>query len=471
MKKTKIIASLGPSTSDYQVIFNMIDLGVDVFQINLNYLSFKECNDLIKKIREASLKLDKIIGIMLDIPGPSIRLDKLKEEKVFLPLNKEIRLYNYHVVCNNTQLSTDYQNLVELVKLDDVIVLGAGNVKLKVIDINADNFICKVIDAGYIESNQPVHIKGASLKLPFLNENDQKNILYAIKNDVDFLALSYVRDEQDILSVVDLLIENGNDHISLIAKIENEYAYSNLEEILKVSDGVLVARGDLGLNVSIEKLPFYQKEIIKMANRHQKIGLVGTDLLKSMRGEKKPSKSEVLDIYNAVLDKVDGLVLGAETAIGENPIACLEVMERIIFEAENNFPYKENLEKTFAYGNKDITSTIAYSVVDAGINLNASCILANTMSGYTARKISYFRPKSPILGLSPNINTVKSLTLNYGIIPVLVKKYDATDDIIKECINKYKEIMDYKIGDIVIITGGLPLNNKNTDFMKIEKIS
>lgn len=230
---------------------------------------------------------------------------------------------------------------MELVKLDDVIVLGAGNVKLKVIDINDDNFICKVIDAGYIESNQPVHIKGASLKLPFLNESDQKNILYAIKNDVDFLALSYVRDEQDILSVVDLLIENGNDHISLIAKIENEYAYSNLEEILKVSDGVLVARGDLGLNVSIEKLPFYQKEIIKMANRHQKIGLVGTDLLKSMRGEKEPSRSEVLDIYNAVLDKVDGLVLGAETAIGENPINCLEVMKRIIFEAENNFPYKK----------------------------------------------------------------------------------------------------------------------------------
>lgn len=470
MKKTKIVASLGIQSNDSKTISEMIELGVDVFRINLSYTSFVECDDLIKKIRDASKKANRVIGIMVDIDGPSIRLDKLKEEKIFLPQGKEVRFYNYHVVCNNTQLSTNYDNLVELVNLDDVIVLSNGNVKLKVIQINSDNFICQVITEGYVSSNQTVYIKGASLKLPFIREKDKENILYAIQNNIDFLALSYVRDEQDVLEVIDLLIENGNEHMAIISKIENEYAFSNLKEILKVSDGVMVARGDLGLNVPIEKLPFYQKEILIAANNAQKVGLVATDLLKSMQTEKTPSRGEVSDIYNAILDKADGLVLCDETAIGENPLDSIKIMTRIILEAEANFPYQENLDNTFRSGKQDVTSTISYSVVDSGILLNASCILANTMSGYTARKISYFRPKSPILGLSPNKNTVSSLTLNYGVIPVFVKKYDDTDEIVQECIQKYKEIFDYQIGDIVIITGGLPLSNKNTDFMKIEKI-
>ena len=470
MKKTKIVASLGPSSRDTKTIIEMINKGVDVFRINLSHASFKECDDLIDKIRTASKEMNRVIGIMLDTDGPCIRLDKLKEENVYLAKDKEIRFYNYHVVCNNTQISTNCNNLVEYVNLGDILTLANGDVSLKVIKVNQDNFICVVLEDGYIRSNQVVHIDNVTNKLPFISIKDKENILYAIKNNIDFLALSNVRDEQDIMEVIDILIENGNEHMSIIAKIENEMAFDNISEILKVSDGVMVARGDLGLNVLLEKLPYYQKEILNKANDNQKIGLVATDLLKSMQEEKFPSRAEVADIYNAVLDKADGLVLCDETTIGAYPVKCIEVMTKIIEQAELDFPYHDNLEQTFKHGKQDVTSTISYSVVDSGILLNASCILANTMSGYTARKISYFRPKSPILGLSPNINTIRSLTLNYGVIPVLVKKYDDTDEIIKECINKYKEVMDYQIGDTVIITGGLPLSNKNTDFMKIEKI-
>ncbi len=470
MKKTKIVASLGKDTKDLDVILEMAKKGVDVFRINLSYVNFTECDDLIAKIKKVEKKLKRIIGIMLDIEGPSIRLDKLKEDDVFLALDKEVRFYNYHVVCNNTQLSTNYPNLVELVELNDYIYLSSGKVKLVVKEINSDNFVCKVVEEGYINSNQTVYIKNSARKLDFISETDKENILYAIKNNIDFLALSYVRDEQDVLEVVDMLIENGNENMSIIAKIENELAFSNLDEILKVSDGVIVARGNLAVNTSYYQLPFYQKEILKRANEEQKIGLVATDLLKSMITEKMPSRAEVSDIYNAVFDKVDGLVLDLETTSGNDPSRCIEVLEKVILEAENNFSYHENLEKTFKQGKLDVTKAIAYSVVDSGLLLNASCILANTMSGYTARKISNFRPKSPILGLSPNLNTVRSLTLNYGIVPVHVKKFNNTDEIIAECILKYKEIMDYEVGDIVIITGGLPLNNKNTDFMKIEKI-
>ena len=470
MKKTKIVASLGPNSRELETILNMARLGVDVFRINLSHAKFQECDDLIEKIREVEKELNKVIGIMLDIDGPSIRLDTLKEKEVYLQKDKEIRFYNYHVVCNNTQLSTNCPNLIEYINLDDIIKLANGNIILKVIEINSDNFVCKVLEPGIIKSNQTLHIKDFRNDLPFISLKDKDNILYAIKKDVDFLALSHVRDEQDVLSVVDMLIENGNENISIISKIESIEGFENLEEILKVSDGVMVARGDLGLNVPIEHLPYYQKNILKLANNYQKIGLVATDLLKSMIKEKNPSRAEVSDIYNAILDKSDGLVLCDETTIGEYPENVIEVATRIIEEAETNFPYQDNLDQTFKSKRQDITSTIAYSVVDSGLILDANCILANTMRGYTARKISYYRPKSPILALSPNKNTIRNLTLNYGIIPVLVKKYNDTDQIVSECINKYKEIMDYQIGDTVIITGGLPLNNKNTDFMKIEKI-
>ncbi len=470
MKKTKIIASLGPSSNSSDTILEMAKLGVDVFRINLSHATLEECSSLISKIRSAEKKLKKIIGIMLDTDGPGIRLDKLNEDETFLAYDKEVRFYNYHVVCNNTQLSTNFSNLTDAIKLNDILLLSNGEVKLQVIEVNDDNFIAKVKEEGIIKSNQTVHIVNSNYRLPFMSDRDKENILYAIENNVDFLALSFVRDEQDVLEVVDMLIENGNEHISIISKIENEFAFDNLEEILKVSDGVMVGRGDFGINVSLEKLPYYQKQILMKANEEQKIGLVATDFLKTMIHGKNPSRAEVVDIYNAVLDKADGIVLCDETTIGENPIACIEVLEKVIIEAEKDFPYHKNLEDTFKQGKLDVTSTIAYSVVDSGLLLNANCILANTMSGYTAKKISYFRPKSPILGLSPNLNTARSLTLNYAIIPVHVKKFTDTDDIVSECLNKYKEIMDYQENDIVIITGGLPLNNKNTDFMKIEKI-
>ena len=470
MKKTKIVASLGPKSNTKEIINELILSGVDVFRINTSHATYKEMDDLIQKIRECEDKLQRTIGIMLDTDGPSIRLDKLNEGEVYLKKDSKVKFYNYHVVCNNTQLSTNYDNLIELVELNDIITLSDGKIILKIIEIHDDNFICQVLEEGIIKSNQTLHIENILPKMDFINSHDRETILYAIEKEVDFLALSHVRDEQDVLSVVDMLIEEDNDTISLISKIENEFAFTNLEEILKVSDGVMVARGDLGQEISIEKVGTYQKIILEKANEYQKVGIVATDLLRTMCAEPFPSRAEVLDIYNTILDKTDALVLCNETTVGNYPVLSVQTLSKIINEAENNFPYLENLEDTFKQGRQDVTSMISYSVVNSSILLKAKGILANTMSGYTARKISHFRPKCLILGLSPNKQTVRSLTLNYGVYPVLVKKYDDTDKIINECIKRYKEMMHYEEDDIVIITGGLPSNNKNTDFMKIEKI-
>lgn len=469
MKKTKIVASLGPASNNMEIIEKMVSKGVDVFRINMSHASISDADELIKIIRKVEKKLNKIIGIMLDIDGPSIRLDKFKEEEVNLGVDKEVRFYNYHVVCNNTQMSTSYNNLTNLVSLNDEIILG-NTCTLKIIKINEDNFIGKVIKEGSVRSNQTVFIKNSVYKLPFISSKDLDSIMCAINNDVDFLALSNVRDEQDILEVVDLLIENNNEHINLIAKIENEKAFDNLDEILRVVDGLIVARGDLGKEIPIEKLPYYQKKILESTNKQQKIGLVATDLLKSMVTLDNPTRAEVADIYNAVFDASDALVLCDETTIGEYPIDCIEVISKIIKEAENDFDYKENLEETFKIVPQDITSTIAYSVVNSDLILNSKCIIANTISGYTARKISYFKPKSLILGMSPKINTLRSLTLNYGVLPVLVDTFNDTDTIIKESIKEYKNILNGTKDDIIIITGGFPVDTSSTDFMKIEKI-
>lgn len=470
MKKTKIIATLGPASNDINIISEMINNGVDVIRLNMSHATYEFCDDVIKNVRKLEKKLNKVIGIMIDTDGPCIRLDKLIEDKVFLSKDKEIKLYNYHVVCNNTQLSTNCHNLIEYLQINSEIKLSNGNVTLKVIQINNDNVICKIIEEGYIYSNQTVYIKDAYLTLPFLSNKDRESILYAIKNNVDFLALSYVRFEQDVLDVIDLLIENGNDHISIISKIENDSAYESLDEILKISDGVMVARGDLGIEMPLERLPFYQKKILSSAIEQEKLGIVATDFLNSMQEEIKPSRSEVSDIYNAIIDRCDAILLSDETTVGKYPVESVEVMRKIILEAENDFLYQENLNKTIREQKQDITTSIAFSVVDSSLKLNANCILANTISGYTARKISHFHPKTSILSLTPSLNTAHSLTLNYGIIPVIIKKCNNTDEIVDECIKKFKEVMNYKDEDIIIITGGFPLDNKSTNFMRIEKI-
>lgn len=244
MKKTKIIGTIGPTSFDMNVMREMLNNGMDVVRINLSHATEDFCDKIIKMVRELEEELDRPIGIMLDLDGPSVRLDKFIEDKVLLEEGKEIKLYNYPVICNNTQFSVNYENISHELDSGDIILLSDGKVELEVIESLNDYALLKVNVGGEIKSNQTVYVKNKKLKLPFISEKDRENILYGIKKNIDFLALSYVRDEQDVLEVADILIENDNNHINLIAKIENSSALDNLDEIIKISDGVMVARGD-----------------------------------------------------------------------------------------------------------------------------------------------------------------------------------------------------------------------------------
>lgn len=470
MKKTKAIITVGPSSKDINVLRELINSGADVIRINLSHADKKFCDDIIKKVRALEKEFNKSIGIMLDTDGPSVRLDRFKEDKVVVEVDKTVKLYRYPVICNNIQFSVNYENIVDELDIGDHILLADGIVEFEVIDLSNDYALLKVINGGEIRSNQTVHVKDKSFKMPFLSEKDRKGILYGIKKNVDFLALSYVRDEQDVLEVTDMLIENRNNHMSIIAKIENNSAIEYLDEIVKVSDGVMVARGDLGIELSIEKLPFYQKTILKKAREYEKIAIVATDFLHSMEENARPTRSEISDIYNAVMDNCDAIMLSGETTIGKYPVEVVDTLSKVILSAEEDFNYQENLEETFRNTKNDITSNIAFSVVDSSLRLHANAILTNTNSGYTALKISYFRPVCPILALSPNIDTTRLLTISYGVIPVLSSECKSTDTIVNMCTKKAINLFKYQGGEIVIITGGFPINNKNTNFMKIEVI-
>ena len=470
MKKTKAIITVGPSSKDINVLRELIKSGADVIRINLSHADKKFCDDIIKKVRTLEKEFNKAIGIMLDTDGPSVRLDRFKEEKVVVEPDKTVKLYRYPVICNNMQFSVNYENIVDELDIGDHLLLADGIVEFEVVDLANDYALLKVINGGEIRSNQTVHVKDKSFKMPFLSEKDRKGILYGIKKNIDFLALSYVRDEQDVLEVTDMLIENRNNHMSIIAKIENSSAIEYLDEIVKVSDGVMVARGDLGIELSIEKLPYYQKLILKKAREYEKIAIVATDFLHSMEESSRPTRSEISDIYNAVMDNCDAIMLSGETTIGKYPVEVVDTLTKVILSAEEDFNYQENLEETFRNTKNDITSNIAFSVVDSSLRLHASSILTNTNSGYTALKISYFRPLCPILALSPNIDTTRLLTISYGVIPVLSSLCKSTDTIVNMCTKKAIHMFKYQGGEIVIITGGFPVNTKNTNFMKIEVI-
>lgn len=470
MKKTKIIATIGPSSSSREVMKEMIIAGADVFRLNLSHASLDFCKEVIDKVREIEKELHKTIGIMVDIPGPTVRIDELKEDKVYLNVDDELKIYSYPVLCNNIQLSFNYPEVVSNLEMGDIILLSDGLVELEVIEISNDYAKCRVNRGGNIVSKQTVHLKEKQFSIPFLSDNDKESIMFSIRENIDFLALSYVNSEQDVLKVVDMLIENDNNHMEIISKIENASALNNLEDILKVSDGVMVARDDLAIEMSLERLPFFQKTILSKAKEYEKISIVATDLLMSMETNMQPARAEVSDIYNAVMDNCDAVLLSGETTIGDYPVESVRTMNKVIMSAEEDFDYNTNLVNTLRDTKQDITSSIAYAVVDSSLRLRTSAIIANTNSGYTAKKISHFHPSSPILGLSPSVDAAHSLTIVYGVVPRVVSECHSTDMIVNMCIKEAIKTFDLINDDLVVITGGFPISNKNTNFMKIEVI-
>ena len=471
MNKTKVIATIGPASKSLECIEELINHGMDIARINMSYASYDECEKIIKNIRLANERTNKNIAIMLDLIGPNLRVGKLVNASAYLKNGDKIKIYIDELIGDNTKFSVNYKGLLEDVNYGTIIKLSNGFVDLEVVDICSDYLLCRVLNDGFIYENTSINIPSIRLNMPFISSKDRSDIKFAHDNEVDFIAVSFVQNSENILDINDLLIELKDDHMAILAKIETELAVDDIDRIIKSSDGIIVARGDLGVEVPLERVPSIQKSIIRKSHLAGKVSFVTTELLSSMENLIKPTRSEVSDVANAVLDGVDGVILTNETADGKYPIESIKMMEKIIESAEMDIDYLELTDKAMRTEKQDVTGLVAYNVTQTANRLKAKAIIVPTMSGYTAIKVSRFRPTCPIIAVSPNIDTVKSLALYFGVMPILIDELNSFDKIIEKSKKLTKEVIKIEPGDKIILTGGYPFNKiKHTNFMEIEEL-
>lgn len=470
MKKTKVIATIGPASKDIEVLKNLILSGMDVARINLRYADKEFCKDIVNKINNLNKELKTNIAVLFDLEGPDITVDHFSGGSAYLNKGDKIRIYMDEILGDSTKFSISYPNLINEIKVNSLIKINDGLIELKIIDKEINYLLCEVIIGGFIEDGKGVNVP-VHLNIPFLRQKDIEDIELANELNVDYLALSHVRSYEDVLSVNDMLINLGNDHMAIISKIENEHALEELDEIIRNSEGIMVARGDLGVELPMERIPRIQKMIINKCHIEGKISIVATELLSSMENIVRPTRAEVADIANAVLEGTDAVMLSGETTIGNYPVETMDVMSKIIESTEQDQNYYEFLDTSMRSEKQDITGSVAYSAVECAIRLKCKAIVTPTISGYTARKISRFRPSCPIIAITPDINVVKNLSLYYGIYPVLEHDVNSFDKIMKISKEKAKNILKLEEKDKIIITGGYPFKEvKHTNFMKIEEV-
>jgi len=470
MNKTKIIATIGPSSNKIDVLEKLIVNGVDVIRLNMSYSDYGFCKNVIEKVEEINKKIGSNISIMLDLEGPCIRTGEFQGGFAEFKKGERIRMYMNPTICNGFQFSINYPKLIDDLKFRSVIKLMDGKVELEVVEKGLDYAVCEVTRGGRVDSLSKLYLPGIKLNRKFLTKQDREDIAFAHKMDVDFLEISNVSDAEDIMEVNDLLIELENDHIGLIAKIQNERAVKSLDRIIDTADGILLARGDLAVELPLEKVPNIKSNVIRKCHEKGKISIITAELESFLSVDTLPSRAEVSDLANSVTESVDAILLTGETTIGPNPIEATKEVERIIRTAESSIDYEyyfDNISKTKV---NDTAGTIASSVALGATTLDCKAIIIATNTGYTARQMSRLRPPCMVIAASANAKIARTLNLYFGVLPIVVNE-DTFDSISEKSINIAKETLDLQKGDIVIITGGYPFKKvKHTNFMKIDEI-
>lgn len=464
MKKTKIICTIGPSSYDVDVMTKMVLSGMDVARINFSHATIEERKKVISAVKKIRKTTGKNIGILYDTKGPEFRCGLMKDGEINLIDGDTIRIVKDEVLGDTNRISVNHPNVISHIKIKDNLLINDGLVKLEVIGKDKTGLICKIITGGILKDRKSISVPGRDLKIPFINADDLGDILYAINNEADFIALSFVSSKKDVLMVRNILKEN-NSNALLISKIESKMGVDNIKEIVSASDGVMVARGDLGVEVDMEKVPFIQKEIINECRKKGKIAIVATEMLESMTNNPRPTRAEISDVANSVLNGTDAVMLSAETTIGKYPVETVKTMSNICISAEDYLDYDVDFKQI----KKDIKNAISSSTVETANIISSKLIVAATMSGKTAKVISNLRSNCPILATCTSDRVARSLALSFGVYPKVTKVYDTTDEIVNDAIRNAKKFMKLKKDDYIIITGAFPKNSP-TNFMKIEKI-
>lgn len=467
MKKTKIICSIGPASTSYDVMREMVLSGMNVARINFSHATLEERKAVEEVVAKVNKDLGTNVAIIYDTKGPDFRTGVMAEGGIKLEEGNIIRIVKKDVLGTEESFTVNYKNVLKDINIGDKVLLEDGLMKLVVIDKEDDDLVCRILAGGLLKSKKGINVPGVDLHIEFLSPEDVSDIVYACEKKGDFLALSFVNSKENILAVREILKEHNSD-MKIISKIESGIALQNLDEIIEYSDGIMVARGDLGVEIPCEEIPIVQKEIIKKCREQGKTCIVATEMLASMYTSARPTRAEVTDIANAVLDGCDAVMLSGETTVGKYPIDAVRYMARICENTEEHIDYDMDRREAHC----DITGAIAHSAVEVSNSLKAKLIIAATMSGYTARKISNLKPRCLVLATCPNDRVAKSLALDWGVYTKITKVYESTDEVVEDAILKAKEFANLQSKDIIIITGGLPNNieNKQTNLMKIEEI-
>mgnify|MGYP004645065885 FL=1 len=469
MKKTKIICSIGPSSCNPDTMEKMVKNGMNVARINFSHATPEEKLNVVSCVKEVRKRTNMPIGILYDTKGPEFRNGNLENGEITLVEGKTIKIVKEDVLGNTERFSVNYPEAIDSLKVGDTILLENGLMRIDVIEKNDTEVNCKIINGGVLGNKKSLSVPGVHLNIPFISDIDREDIKYACNHDGDFLALSFVSTKEDVMEAREILKEENREDLKIISKIESVTGIENLDEIIEVSDGIMVARGDLGVEAKMEDLPILQKMIIKKCREQGKIAVVATEMLESMKKSVRPTRAEVSDVANAVLDGTDAVMLSGETTTGKYPVETVGFMASICENTEGHTDFKG----TFDYKKKvGLTQTISTCVVESAEMLNSKLIVAATISGFTARKISNLRPNCLVLACCPNEDVCRNLSLNYGVYTTFVPVLKTTDEVIAESLEKAKEFMNLNKDDTVIITGGFPNTGvkKTTNLMKIEII-
>ena len=473
LRKTKIVCTIGPASESPEILEALINSGMNVARLNFSHGNHEEHAERIKRIREASEKTGKIVGILLDTKGPEIRTHQMENDGIDLVTNQKITISMTEVLGTAEKFSITYDHLIEDVQEGSIILLDDGLIELRVESVDQQNGLIHTIveNAGTLKSKKGVNVPGVSVQLPGITEKDAQDILFGISQKVDFVAASFVRRASDVMEIRELLEKNGGSHIQIIPKIENQEGVDNIDDIIMVSDGLMVARGDLGVEIPAEEVPLVQKSLIEKCNSAGKPVITATQMLDSMQRNPRPTRAEASDVANAIFDGTDAIMLSGETAAGIYPVESVETMHRIAMTTESALNYKQLVSNRRKDKEANMTDAIGQAVVYTALNLKVKAIIAPTESGTTAKMISKYRPESPIVAVTSSDIAAKKLTLVWGVQPIVGMPVSSTDELFATAVEESlkHEYVDH--GDLVVITAGVPVGKAGTtNLMKVHVI-
>lgn len=467
MKKTKIIASIGPASDNIDVMSQMVNNGMDCARINLSHATKKDILKTIDVVREVRQECNVPVAIMYDTKGPEFRTLKFKDGGITLKKDDTIKMSKKCIVGDESEFGVNHSEAIDFIEIGDQVLIDNALLELEVIDKKEDYVVLKSLGNGKIQNHKTINVPGVDLNLDFISDVDKRDITFAAVHACDYLALSFVNTRKDVIEARQIIEDAGGDAL-IISKIESQNGIENIDEIIEESDGIMVARGDLGVEVPMEELPMLQKSIIKKCRQKGKFAIVATEMLASMYENPRPTRAEVSDVANAVLDGTDCIMLSGETTVGKYPIESVRIMNRICKYVESTIDYTKHVAYIGTIGTSD---TIAKLVVDAVEYSDIKLIVTTTMTGFTARKISNLRPNTQILACCPSSHLAEKIVLNFGVKPVITEIYESTDEMVENSKKIAKQEFNLKKGDKIVVTGGFPLGTaRRTNYLRIIEI-